>query len=71
MANNPGIVKRGVVYPASGPITMDVDIPVATVSGTVKVNGAAPTQSNDGLLVRPWTGTTRGRVQSDARGPRR
>ena len=47
--NNGAIIKR-LVYPATGPVTMDIDIPVATVSGTVTVNGAAPTRSNDGLL---------------------
>jgi hypothetical protein len=50
-ANNTAIVKRGIIYPASGSITMNVDIPVATVSGHVTVNGAAPTPSNDGILT--------------------
>jgi hypothetical protein len=48
--NNGAIVKR-LVYPASGPVTLDIDIPVATVSGVVTVNGAAPTRSNDGMLT--------------------
>ena len=49
--NNGAIIRRGVAYPASGPVTMDIDIPVATVSGYVTVNGAAPTRSNDGVLT--------------------
>jgi len=49
--NNGAIVKR-IVYPVSaGPVTMDIDIPVATVSGIVTVNGAAPTASSNGMLT--------------------
>jgi len=47
--NNGALIKR-VVYPTGGPITIDVDIPMATASGYVTVNGAPPTRANDGVL---------------------
>ncbi len=62
--NTGTLIRSGIVVGAS-PLSLDIDVPVATVSGTVKVNGAPITQAQGvGILTLRGAGTSSARLSS-------